>query len=170
MNDTPIEIERKYIIEIPDILLLEGQENYSVSDIEQIYLSSSPFITHRIRKRSYADRTVYTETKKIRIDKISAYEDEHDISESEYAELSELMKAGTVPVRKRRHVFYFGGQCFEIDVYPAWTKCCILETELASREVNVQLPSFLKIVKEVSGMKEYSNASMSKKFPKELEI
>jgi CYTH domain-containing protein len=170
MSETPVEIERKYIIELPDISELSKMESYTASDIEQIYLSSSPAVTHRIRKRVYNDRSVYTETKKIRIDKISSYEDEHEISAEEYARLSLNIREGSTPLSKRRHTFSYLGQTFEIDVYPEWKGSSILETELDSRERGVEFPDFIKVVKEVSGIKEYSNSSMSMRFPDEVKI
>ena len=165
---TPVEIERKYIIRIPDLKALEAQEGYTVSKIEQTYLESDPCVTHRVRKRVYENRVVYTETKKVRIDKISSYEDEEQIDESEYLRLLERIKNGTHTLTKTRHTFVFLGQTFEVDIYPEWTSSCIMETELTSRETEVKIPSFISVVKEVSGDKRYTNASMSYEFPDEL--
>ena len=64
MANAGLEIERKYIIKMPDFSLLESQEGYTKSDILQIYLSSENGETHRIRRRTYADKTICTETKK----------------------------------------------------------------------------------------------------------
>ena len=88
-----IEIERKYIIEMPKrdlILSLPGSES---SAIQQIYLESVAGVTHRIRKRVFKNAVRYFETVKKRIDKISAFEDEREISESEYTEKSKEIKA-----------------------------------------------------------------------------
>lgn len=164
-----IEIERKYIIKKPEIENLVGKESYSVSEIEQIYLESDSG-THRIRKRSYADRTVFTETRKIRIDKISSVEDEREITENEYNELKKKQKKNTVVLKKTRHVFFENGQIFEVDIYPEWKRTAIMETELKNREIEVKMPSCIKIMEEVTGMKEYTNASMSKRFPFELKF
>ena len=63
--NVPVEIERKYVISLPDIARLKSQSGYTVSEIEQTYLESEPTVTHRVRARHRADRTVYTETKKV---------------------------------------------------------------------------------------------------------
>ncbi len=170
MESTPIEIERKYIIKMPDTEKLKSAEEYTVSEIEQIYLNSSPQITHRIRKRKKGKITTYTETKKIRIDRVSAYEDEREISASEYETLSKNARRNTRPVRKVRHTFVYENQLFEIDVYPKWKSICIMETELRRRDERVRFPSFIKIIKEVTGEREYSNAKMAECFPKETKI
>lgn len=164
-----VEIERKYIIKMPDLNLLSEMESYTVSEIEQIYLESPTGITHRIRRRTYTDRAEYTETKKVRIDKSSAYEDERAITEAEYSSLCKKRAKDSTPLKKVRHTFRYSGQIFEVDIYPDWTCTCIMETELPSRDTVVDMPPFIQIVCEVTGKREYSNASMSRKFPKETE-
>ena len=81
----PVEIERKFVIAMPDISFISTLDGYSFSDIEQTYLCSDEGVTRRVRARKYQGRTVYTETKKMRIDKMSAHEDEREISREEYA-------------------------------------------------------------------------------------
>ncbi len=163
-----IEIERKYIIEIPSTVVLRAQDEYSASDIVQIYLDSAVGITHRIRSRSADRRTSYTETVKTRIDGMSAYEDEREISEAEFCALAEKIKQGTTPIIKKRHTFKYRGQLFEVDVYPHWKRSCILETELDSRDTAVVFPKFINVIEEVTGNKKYSNASMAMFFPREV--
>ncbi|MBO7196556.1 MAG: hypothetical protein J6V80_04425 [Clostridia bacterium] len=163
-----LEIERKYIIEMPDITVLSAQEEYTKSEITQIYLSSEKGETHRIRRRVFSDRVELTETRKIRIDEMSVTEIEGQISNSYFEELAENIEQGTAPISKTRHTFIFRDQTFEIDVYPAWSNTAIMETELKNRDEMVQMPPFIRIIKEVTGNKKYSNAAMSKSFPDEI--
>ncbi len=163
-----IETERKFIIKMPDMAVLSGCEGYTSSKIEQIYLTSSSDITHRIRRREYEGRVEYTETKKIRISKISVIEDEREISENEYNELSSLIRAGSQPVIKERYTLKINNQLYEIDIYPFWKNTAILETELKSEDAEIEFPSFFEIIKEVSGMREYTNASMAYNQPNEI--
>ena len=167
-NSVGVEIERKYIIKMPDESLLRQQINHTESDIIQIYLLSEQNETRRIRRRKYGDRILCTETKKIRIDEMSATEIEREISEDEFSTLSLTIKEGTIPVQKVRHAFLYDNQLFEIDIYPQWKSTAIMETELDNREKIVKMPSFIEIVSEVTGEGSYSNAAMSKKMPKEL--
>lgn len=162
-----IETERKYIIRLPDFSVLEAQPDYTVSDIEQIYLNSDEGVTHRVRVRKYKDKIEYTETRKVRIDRLSAVEEEREISEDEFSRISKNIKEGTRPVIKRRHTFRYFGQLFEIDVYPSWKCTAIMETELDSDRQIVKMPPFIKIIREVTGVKGYSNAAMSRSFPAE---
>ena len=167
-NFTPVEIERKYVIRMPDLTVLRGMDCYTVSEIEQTYLESEPHVTHRVRKRVYAEGAVYTETKKVRIDKISSYEEERQIDEAEYERLLGRIRYGTRTLTKTRHTFVFSGQTFEVDIYPEWKESCILETELSSRDTEVKMPTCISVIGEVSGDKRYTNASMAVEFPKEI--
>ena len=169
MSAIPIEIERKYIIKKPRIDRLSTLDGYSKSEILQIYLTSDIGVTHRIRRRKCADRVTYTETVKRRIDRISAYEDEREITEAEFQELKKLQKQGTRAVNKIRYTFGYYGKIFEIDEYPKWRKTCIMEIELASKDERIKLPPYIEIIKEVTGNKSYSNASMSHSFPDEYD-
>lgn len=162
-----VEIERKYIIKMPDLDSILGIEGSTKSSILQIYLPSKKGETHRIRRREYDDRTVCTETKKIRIDNMSAEEIEREISPLEFGALALNIMEGTAPIDKVRYTFSYKDQLFEIDVYPQWHHTAIMETELDSRITKVEIPSFIEIVREVTGDKAYSNAAMSKSFPVE---
>ena len=167
--NTPKKCE-KYIIKIPDMEKMRSLSSYTNSDIEQIYLESDPGVTRRIRSRTSSLSTVYTKTVKRRIDSLSCLEDECEIDEDTYKSLSLEMKKDTSPVYKVRHTFVFNSQLFEVDIYPEWQRTCILETELPSRDTEIDFPDFVEIVRDVTGVKEYSNASMSRTFPKEAVI
>lgn len=168
MDKLNVEIEKKYIISLLDESILLTMEKYTKSEIIQIYLESPLGITHRIRSREKLGNVTYTETKKKRIDKMSSYEDEREITKEEFLALAEKRDKATSPIRKIRYTFVFLGQLFEIDVYPEWKNTAILETELKTRETQVRFPEFIKILRDVTGDKRYSNAGMSRAFPPEI--
>ena len=166
-----IEIERKYVIEKPDVSVMSACAGYSSSEIVQIYLTSEVGITHRVRSRAFSGgKTLYYETKKIRIDKMSSHELEREIKRDEFDALAEKIAEGSRPIIKTRHTFDYLSQTFEIDVYPDWERTCIMETELPLRDTEVSFPDFIRMIAEVTGDKRYSNAAMSRKFPDELGI
>ena len=165
---TPVEIERKYVILKPDFAALEMEYEVKVSKIWQTYLMSDAGVTRRVRKRVYSDKVSYTLTEKRRIDTISSLEDEREISKGEYEALLDEMREGTRTLTKTRRVIRIGEVDFEIDEYPEWVRTCIMETELKSRDEQVVMPDFVKIIAEVSGVKAYTNASMAAHFPEEL--
>lgn len=162
-----IEIERKYIIKKPDHTTLVSQESYTESQIVQIYLPSPDGETLRVRKRVQGDKTMYIETRKLRIDEMSSTEIERELTEVEFGNLAANILAQTRPIQKTRYTFIYKSQLFEIDEYPEWDRTAIMETELDSREREVEFPDFIEVVKEVTGDKSYSNRGMSHTFPKE---
>ncbi len=163
-----IEIERKFVIRMPDVELLRAHIGHIELEIEQIYLPTIGGVTHRIRRAKSGGVLRYYETKKTRIDKMSVVEEEREISADEYSALAEEIDSETSPIYKTRHKLPFGGRILEIDIYDKWKTSAVLECELPTRECEVPLPDFIEIIKEVTGEREYSNAAMAKIFPPEL--
>ncbi len=161
----PIETERKFIIRIPKTSDMRGCEKYSCSAIEQIYLPSSAGITHRIRHRLTAGKSVYTETVKTRISAMSCIEEEKEIAREEYSRLKGERDKNRRIVKKNRHTFLFGGQLFEIDIYPFRKNSCVMETELKNESDRPALPPFVRVIKEVTGDHRYSNAALASRIP-----
>ena len=161
----PIETERKYIIRIPRISDMRECRGYSCSAIEQIYLPSVHGVTHRIRRRLTAGKSIYTETIKTRLSSMSCIEEEKEIPKEEYSRLKGMRDRNRRIVKKNRHTFVYGEQTFEIDIYPFRKNSCVMETELKSEMDRPAIPPFIKVVKEVTGDHRYSNAALAKKIP-----
>lgn len=157
-NGRPVEIERKYLIYIPEISLLEGCEGYESSEIEQLYLQQGG----RIRKRKFADGCKYYFTLKQEINGLSRYETEREISEEEYLRLRADILEGTRPICKTRHCFLYKGQLFELDVYEGAKQYATLEIELESEEQSVELPDFLDVAADVTGDKRFRNFALAR--------
>jgi CYTH domain-containing protein len=163
-----LEIERRFVIKKPDESLLCKLEGYSESLIEQIYLDAPKGRTHRIRSRSVGGVIAYTETEKIRVDAISAIENEREIDAATFAELSKKQRKDSRRIIKRRLTFSFDDHLFEVDIYPQWQRSAVMEVELPTKSTPVSLPPFIELIKEVTGEKRYSNSSMASAFPEEL--
>ena len=73
MEETPYEIERKFLIRMPDEEILASLKDHS--RIVQTYLrNESDASSERVRKRIYPDRTVYTHTVKTHVSSIRRIE------------------------------------------------------------------------------------------------
>lgn len=162
-----VEIERKYIIAKPSLDYISTLDGYTASAITQTYLLSDAGVSSRVRRREFESGVIYTETKKIRIDGMSAIEDEREISESEYRMLLSCRDTSLNPIHKVRYTFTNEGKTFEVDVYPEWKSTAIMEIELDEYDEKFTVPGFIKIIKEVTGERRYSNHSMAKSFPEE---
>ena len=160
------EIERKYLIRMPDPAFLAA--NASPSRIEQTYLlRPAPHINARVRKRGQEGAWIYTHTQKIRVGELRRIEDEREISEEEYRALLEQADPDRNVICKTRWVLPWRGQDFEIDVYPFWQRQAVMEIELEDEAQAVELPPQIQIVREVTDDDRYLNSSLSQHIPAE---
>lgn len=164
MNINGIEIERKFLICRPDETWLE--ENGEGTDIVQTYLTKrDKGLSCRVRRRSGKKETVYTYTEKRHISSIKREEYEREIDEKEYNELLLLADPGRRTVEKRRYVLPYRGQDFEIDIYPFWNDRAIMEIELERENQAVDFPPQIRIIKEVTQDRRYTNSAIAREIP-----
>jgi len=158
----PFEIERKFLIEFPDIKWLESIPNCQKVEIIQTYLKSENDEEIRVRQRGYDGHYIYFQTIKRRVSDIKRIEIERRLSESEYIRL--LMNADTAKrqIRKDRYCLTYENQYFEIDVYPFWEDKAILEIELSDEQADIIFPKQIRVIKEVTDDESYKNASLAK--------
>lgn len=156
------EIERKYLIEYPDLNILE---NYPKSDIAQTYLKTNDGMTSRVRKRTLGGVTKYIFTEKKRITDVKCIENERELSAVEYEELLKLADTERRTVIKTRYCVPYNGRVVEVDIYPFWSDRAIAEVEMESENEEVCLPDFIKVIRDVTAERAYKNASIAKKIP-----
>ena len=166
-NKLGLEIERRFLIKKPSIAAITAIGGSTVSEILQTYIESAPGTVSRVRERRYSDRTDYVQTTKTKVSKMSAIEEEREISLSEYKELLLLKKQGTETVAKTRYTFPYLERTVEIDIYPQWSGVAVMEVELPAVDTPLVLPPFIEVIREITGVKEYSNHSLAHGFPPE---
>ena len=158
----PYEIERKYLIEYPDIKWLESNPNCQKVEIIQTYLKSNENDVVRVRQRGFNGHYIYFKTIKRKVSDVKRVEIEKRLSQNEYLTL--LMEADTSKrqIRKTRYCLTFEGQYFEIDVYPFWNDKAIAEIELSDENAEITFPKQIKVIKEVTDDESYKNSSLAK--------
>lgn len=157
----PLEIERKFLIEYPDINWLERQKNCKKIDIIQTYLNSDNDDEIRVRQRGIDGNYVYFETIKKNINDIKRVEIERRLSKDEYLSLLMSADSSKYPIRKTRYCLTYKNQYFEIDIFPFWKDKAIAEIELNSEDEEIELPKQLKLIREVTNDKNYKNSSLA---------
>lgn len=159
----PYEIERKYLIEYPDIQWLENNSNCQRIEIIQTYLKSDKDEEVRIRQRGLNGNYIFFKTTKRKVSDVKRVEVEKRLSQTEYLTL--LMEADTNKhqIRKTRYCLTYEGQYFEIDIYPFWDEQAIAEIELREENADILFPPQLKVIKEVTNDESYKNYSLAKK-------
>lgn len=162
MNTNGKEIERKYLIEYPDLELL-GKKSFSVKEIVQTYLSSEKGIDRRVRSSRENGTVTYTFTEKRKITDLTRFEDEREISREEYEALLTTADGDFDPIYKTRYCIEAGERVAEVDVYKDVSDFAICEVELCDENESVTLPDCITLIREISGEKKYTNRYMAKR-------
>ena len=163
-----MEIERKYLIRMPDEAMLRAMPNCAVWDIVQTYLHDGGIgQTRRVRRVRTGAQERYVYTFKRRINELTCEELEEEIAAEAYAEYLREADHSLNPIAKRRYRIPHGGQLMEIDVYSFWSDRATLEIELEREEQAPELPEWLQIVREVTGERAYKNRYLAEEVPME---
>ncbi|MFR2850937.1 AAA family ATPase [Hungatella sp.] len=163
----PFEIEKKFLIEYPDINILESLPNCQKVEILQMYLMNNDTDEVRIRQRGDGNDFIYTKTTKKTITGLKRVEKEKNLSKEEY--LKEMLNVDYTlnPIRKSRYCLSYLNTYIEIDIYPFWDKYAIMEIELAEEEDSYQIPDFIHVIKEVTEDESFKNAELARQSIKE---
>jgi len=164
----PLEIERKFLIEKPDIKMLESLPNCGKVDIIQTYLVSDENEEKRVRQRGTDGSYIYTLTTKTHISDIKRIETEKRITEREYLTLLNEADTNVHQIKKTRYCIMHNNKYFEIDIYPFAHNTAICEIELSEENETFEMPEFIKVTKEVTNDKRFSNYAFSKQIPDEM--
>lgn len=161
MENVPHEVERKFVVRMPEEGWFEAQPGHVAKDIKQTYIDMGQEGELRVRQTTIGDDVSFVSTEK-RGEGIDRVEIEKDLTEAEAAEMLEYAITWQTPIEKTRHVVPFGGHDFEIDVYPWDDKNCIMEVELGSADEEFDLPEGITVVGEVTYDPEFKNGSLAK--------
>ena len=162
MSQTLLEIERKFLIEYPDTRLLSDTPGVHMSTITQTYLDPDTHPHARVRARTENGHTVYTHTVKTPVSAITRIEDEHEISFEEYQALLTHADKNSATIYKTRYNLPHEGFVFEIDIYPFWDHVAVMEIELPSEDKAFDIPDLIRVIREITDEKSFSNRSLAK--------
>jgi CYTH domain-containing protein/predicted ATPase len=165
LGEPTFEIERKFLIEMPDLAALMANEKLQchMDEIVQTYLVSEPDLEVRVRARGHDGDWSYTKTTK-KGSGIRRVELEDIISKEQYRDELNEAKGPVDSLTKMRYVFLYRNQCFEIDVYPNIPDLqgfAIMEIELSREDQAIELPDFITVRREITGKKHFSNAEIA---------
>ena len=164
----PHEIERKFLIEMPNTKFLNNLPNCKNINIVQTYLKSQENKETRVRQRGKDGNFIYTITTKTQISPIERVEFEKRITEREYLNYLTQADPNIRQINKTRYCLVENNKYFEIDIYPFSTSTAICEIELLDKTEEFTIPTYLKVIKEVTSDKRFSNYSFAKQIPEEM--
>lgn len=152
-----MEIERKWLIDKNNIPF--DLSKYEYLEIEQAYVSFKPTI--RIRRIINKDRYIFTMKSSSKDNGLSREEYEIDISSKMYAELYEKKKGLTLS--KTRYKVPCDSHMMEIDLFHnEYESFAYMEIEFKTIEEAIAYKPPCWVVKELTGDKKYTNASLAK--------
>ena len=164
MNIDGFEIERKFLIAMPERAFLDACE---ASAITQTYLLGDENTTERVRKRVRGDKCEYTHTVKLKLNSMRRIETENVIRAAEYEELLTRADPARQAIEKIRYCFTHDGLLWELDVFPFWEDRAFLEIELTDERDRFALPPGIRLIREVTEDPRYTNAALSLQIPEE---
>jgi len=163
-----IEIERKYLIRMPDVQRISAMDGCVRWEIVQTYLQDGPNgETRRVRRIFTEGREQLFFTEKLRLSQLSSIEREREIDRGEYEALLAQADPESRSVEKLRLRVPYEGQLLEIDIYSFWNDRATLEIEMQSEDQALQLPDWIEIIRDVSGDFSYKNRMLAKRVPME---
>jgi CYTH domain-containing protein len=167
-----IESERKFLVKFPKSWIdLMGifDDLIDVKRIWQTYLKpDNDEPSGRVRKTIeglIGDKDiVYHYNQKKHIEAGVHKEKEYEITKAQYEKYLKKAHPNKVEISKTRFVFKYNDQTFELDVFKGPLKgLAILEIELDDIDDTVELPPFLKVIKEVTKDERFANYFLADK-------
>ena len=163
-----LEIERKFLIEYPDLSYLNCLKNAKAVNMEQVYLIRGVNgESMRVRKRFEDGCAIYVKTVKQKVSDTVRIENEFEISETDYKKELENADSSLKPIVKTRYHIMYEDVYYELDVFPFWKRQAYLEVELENENYCFELPPFIKVIKEVTEDKRYTNHALAGCIPDE---
>lgn len=159
----PMEIERRYLIEYPDLAWLESNPHCEAVEITQAYLRCSEGEELRIRRRGANGSYTYFETVKRDITNSRRMETERRITKQEYDELLEAADKPAV-IEKTRYCLTYDNQYLEIDVYPFWDSQATLEVEFPDTLQEVRFPPEIHVIREITDDPSFRNSVLAREY------
>lgn len=164
-----IEVERKYLVKFDDWNQVFNLLNdvLTIKRIEQVYLKplNKDSFAPRVRKtiEGFKNKKTYFDiNQKKPAGSIAHKEKEKKISENEYKKFLKHKDPSKRFINKTRIVFKYKNQTFELDIFKdKLSGLAILEIELDHKHEDIQLPPYLKIIKEISEDDKFNNFNLS---------
>jgi len=161
-DPVPLEKEDKFLIE--PLNQLDIPVHWSEGEITQVYLVTSiPGEERRVRARGDGNSTSYYYTIKRAVSPGVRVEEEKMITRGEYEALLTLRDPAKCTIKKTRTCFFWKDQFFEIDIFekpqPGLT---LMEVERTDRTPELKFPPFVKVIRNVTNEKQYSNSEIAR--------
>ena len=163
-KEMPLEIEKKFLIKMPDLKWIRENTNCKIAKISQTYLGRAKNgYGNRVRKMTINGCTKFYHTSKKSLTDMTRIELEKEISRGEYNGYL-VRNRSRKTLYKTRYIISMNNLKYEIDIYPFWHQTAILEIELKDEKQKYVIPEFIEVIGDVTGNIDYSNSSLVRKY------
>ena len=161
-NPVPVEIERRFLVQKPDLADISKHVSITTVNIVQTYLKSKDGTEVRLRQRGINGSYFYYLTEKTEVSNLTRVEKEQKISERQYIESLNLADTSLKQIVKKRACFVYSNQYFELDLFDFCDDKAIVEIELTSESDTIRFPEFLHVIREITNDLSYRNIALAK--------
>ena len=110
----------------------------------------------------------WVHTIKTRISETSNLEEERELSKKEFEDFIKRCKSSdhmAKCIKKERRIYPYGELKWEVDIFSQKCHIIVAEIEMPAEDYELEIPEFIlkKSLMEVTGLKQFSNRSLSKR-------
>lgn len=163
----PLEIEKKFLLRRLPIEILAKRKHEIIYITQYYFHIDDVWERFRVATTKASGKTKYIHTIKQSVRPGVCKEDEHPILKDFFKKSLEKYKNEALVIEKTRYIIKHKGLKFEIDLYHG-IQLVTLEVELPRMNYHIEFPAGLadEIIYELTGIKQFSNQSLSFKYNK----
>lgn len=163
-DEKPVEIFKKYLVEINDEVIekVKSETNVSYVHILQHYLNSPEGIEKRIRKREKDGNTIYYYSEATQLTPNTRIKRDRILSERQYNDFSADINRDLNIVDKERYGFIENNRFFKLDIFSFDKTKALLSVQIPSEQEKVVIPDYFNVLKEVTDDVNYKNYYLAK--------
>ncbi|MBQ0035982.1 MAG: AAA family ATPase [Firmicutes bacterium] len=163
-DEKPVEVFKKYLVEIDKDIVenIKKEVDYSNVHIIQHYLISTSGNERRIRMRDKNGSVVYYYSEASYISTNERIKKDRILSERQYNEYVSEIDKSLNKIDKIRHSFIYDNLFYKLDIFDFDDTKALLSVQLPEGIENVKIPSYIKVIKEVTDNNAYKNYYLAK--------
>lgn len=163
-DEKPVQVFKKYLVEVNDSILEKvlSEKGASSSEILQYYLKSTNENEKRIRRRIKDGNEVYFYSEARMITAHSRSKSDRILSKRQFSDYMSEIDENLKPINKKRYSFFLNGLFYKLDVFNFDEAKGLLSVQVASEDDTINIPSYFKILKEVTDDVKYKNYFLAK--------
>ena len=160
-ESAPYKAQRKFLIEYPDVLMLENLKKCTRVEISQTYLRSPSGKEIRIRQRGGNGHYIYFQKMLRNPADPTKVNIERRLDKDEYLKLLMEADPSMRQIRKTRYCLTYHRRYFELDLYPFWKDKAVLKVPIQAEDDEIRFPKWVKILSEITDDEHYTNLALA---------